>query len=156
MKKTMIIAVHNPEESIVSYVEELLSACVPHVIVVDDGSDVLCQPAFSKIDRLPGCTVIHQDGAMGADEAVMAGINYYRDYLEPLGKSQLLAVNYDSVKDRENMLAYVQDYAAKPFHFTLKDLMPDQLVDALKAPITEGISLARLFITGGLRVNSRY
>ncbi len=156
MKKTIIIAVHNPEDSIVSYVEELLSACVPNVIVVDDGSDMLFQPAFSRLDRLPGCTVIHHNRTLDADEAVMAGINYYRNYLEPISKGQLLAVNYDSVKDREYMLAYVQDYAINPIHFTLRDLIPEQLVDAIKVPVTEGITLARVFITGGLRAISRY
>ena len=156
MKKTIIIAVHNPEDSIVSYVEALLSACVPNIIVVDDGSDMLFQPAFSRLDRLPGCTVIHHNGALDADEAVMAGINYYRNYLEPIAKNELLAVNYDSVKDREYMLAYVQDYAIHPFHLTLRDLIPEQIVDAIKTPITEGITLARVFITGGLRAISKY
>ena len=156
MKKTMIIAVHNPEDAIVSYVEELLSACVPQVIVVDDGSDMLYQPAFTRLEQLPGCTVIHHDGAAKADKAVKAGIEYYNNYLKPLSESQLLAVNYDSVKDREYMLAYVQDYAIHPFHLTLRDLIPEQIVDAIKTPITEGITLARVFITGGLRAISRY
>ena len=156
MTKTIIIAVHNPEDLLISYVEELLSACVPHVIVVDDGSDLLYQPAFASLERLPGCTVIHTDRGMEADQALAEGISYYETYLRPLADSQLLAVNFDSIKDRENMLAYVEGYDHRPFRIALRNALPDQLGKAFLAPFREAYELGRVFIMGGLRAVSRY
>lgn len=55
----VIIPAYNPEESLITYIEELKKTDLQHIIVVDDGSLEKTQPIFQKIKTLGVTLLIH-------------------------------------------------------------------------------------------------
>ena len=55
MDSVIIIPTNNPGRELVSYVEELISACVPHVIIVNDGSDADYSQIFEELSKNSRC-----------------------------------------------------------------------------------------------------
>lgn len=75
MKKVNVCALipsYDPDERLISTVEDLRAAGFHHIIVVDDGSRPDCQPNFDALTPL-GCEVIHLSHNSGKGEALKIG-----------------------------------------------------------------------------------
>jgi len=74
----IIIPALNPDERLISLVQELLSQGQTHIMIMDDGSDMRTQEVFRCLERL-GCLVCHQDSNKGKGEALKTGIQLSKD-----------------------------------------------------------------------------
>ena len=72
MNVCAMIPSYDPDERLISTVEDLRWAGFRHIIVVDDGSRPDCQPYFDALAPL-GCEVIHLPHNCGKGEALKAG-----------------------------------------------------------------------------------
>jgi putative flippase GtrA len=69
----VIIPALNPDEHLVSLVNELRSFGQTHIVVVNDGSDAKYQAIFRRAETL-GCLVCHHAANMGKGEAIKTAI----------------------------------------------------------------------------------
>ena len=102
MDSVIIIPTHNPGRELVSYVEELISACVPHVLVVNDGSDAEYSQIFEEISMLPGVTLLSQ-AVKDRESAMALAIDYYEAHLRPLGVSGVRTVLFENEEQAERV-----------------------------------------------------
>ena len=72
MNVCALIPSYDPDERLISTVEDLRSAGFYHIIVVDDGSRPDCQPYFDALAPL-GCEVVHLPQNSGKGEALKMG-----------------------------------------------------------------------------------
>ncbi len=72
MNVCALIPSYDPDERLVSTVEDLRSAGFRHIIVVDDGSRPDCRPYFDALTPL-GCEVVHLAHNSGKGEALKTG-----------------------------------------------------------------------------------
>ena len=116
MDSVIIIPTHNPGRELVSYVEELISACVPHVLVVNDGSDAEYSQIFEEISMLPGVTLLSQ-AVKDRESAMALAIDYYepetmvhRSYENPvdLKKGSQIVRNHCEPANRFTVFSYFQ------------------------------------------------
>ena len=108
MDSVIIIPTHNPGRELVSYVEELISACVPHVIVVNDGSDAEYSQIFEELSMLPGVTLLAQ--AENDRESAMAlAVDYYEAHLLPLGVTGVRTVIFENEEQAERVLIAAEE-----------------------------------------------
>ncbi len=108
MDSVIIIPTHNPGRELVSYVEELISACVPHVIVVNDGSDAEYSQIFEELSMLPGVTLLVQ--AENDRESAMAlAVDYYESHLLPLGVTGVRTVIFENEEQAERVLIAAEE-----------------------------------------------
>ena len=105
MDSVIIIPTHNPGRELVSYVEELISACVPHVLVVNDGSDAEYSQIFEEISMLPGVTLLSQ-AVKDRESAMALAIDYYEAHLRPLGVSGVRTVLFENEEQAERVLLH--------------------------------------------------
>ncbi|MCX5999454.1 MAG: bifunctional glycosyltransferase family 2/GtrA family protein [Chloroflexi bacterium] len=69
----VIIPALNPDERLVSLVNELYSLGQKYIVAVDDGSNAKYQTIFRRLEML-GCLVCHHVTNMGKGEAIKTGI----------------------------------------------------------------------------------
>ena len=72
MKVCALIPSYNPDERLISTVEDLRAVGFHHIIVVDDGSRVDCQPYFEELAPMD-CEVVHLPHNSGKGEALKIG-----------------------------------------------------------------------------------
>ena len=72
MNVCALIPSYDPDERLISTVEDLRAVGFHHIIVVDDGSRPDCQPNFDALTPL-GCEVIHLSHNSGKGEALKFG-----------------------------------------------------------------------------------
>lgn len=69
----VIIPAYQPEEELIRYTAELLSAGV-RVVVVDDGSGASYGAVFGQLGELPGCTVLRHADNQGKGAAIKTAV----------------------------------------------------------------------------------
>lgn len=79
MKKNccIVIPAYEPEEEIIHYVSELLSAEIGPVVVVDDGSGASYGAVFSRVEEMKNCTVLHHSENQGKGAAIKTAATWY-------------------------------------------------------------------------------
>ena len=77
MKVAVLIPALNPNEALLSYVDELIDAGFQNIIVIDDGSRDEYRYIFSAISDKPGCSVLKHVVNLGKGRALKTGINHY-------------------------------------------------------------------------------
>ena len=60
-KSVIVIPVLNPDNNLITYIEELIRNGVQKIIVVDDGSDETYKDIFSLIEKIPQCILYTHD-----------------------------------------------------------------------------------------------
>ena len=108
MDSVIIIPTHNPGRELLSYVEELISACVPHVIVVNDGSDAEYSQIFEELSMLPGVTLLAQS-ENDRESAMAIAVDYYEAHLLPLGVSGVRTVIFENEEQAERVLIAAEE-----------------------------------------------
>ena len=110
MDSVIIIPTNNPGRELVSYVEELISACVPHVIIVNDGSDAEFSQIFEELSMLPGVTLLAQ-AEKDRESAMALAIDYYEAHLLPLGVSGVRTVLFENEEQAERVLHAAEEHS---------------------------------------------
>jgi len=111
MNSVIIIPTHNPGRELVSYIEELISACVPHVIVVNDGSDAEFSQIFEEISMLPGVTLLSQ-AENDRESAMTLAVDYYESHLLPLGVKGVRTVIFENEEQAERALLAAEEHSS--------------------------------------------
>jgi glycosyltransferase involved in cell wall biosynthesis len=74
----VIVPALNPDERLISLVQELNLQGQAHILIVDDGSDANSQEIFRCLERL-SCLVCHHGSNRGKGEALKTGIKLSKD-----------------------------------------------------------------------------
>ena len=113
MNTAVIVTVHNPKEELINYIEELLSACVSNILIVNDASDAAFMPVFETLSFYPGCTVLENTQPGVPDGAVQTAYTYYKQHLQPMGCRFAYVVNPDNSKDRAALMRILEENAQR-------------------------------------------
>lgn len=78
-KSVIVIPVLNPDNNLITYIEELIRNGVQKIIVVDDGSDETYKDIFSLIEKIPQCILYTHDVNMGKGKALKDALKVYQN-----------------------------------------------------------------------------
>lgn len=79
MKYVPIIPCYNPDEMVLTIINELIKKKFTKIIIIDDGS--FNKQIFNKITKIKECILITHDKNMGKGMALKSGLKYYQDNL---------------------------------------------------------------------------
>lgn len=85
MEYAIVIPALEPEESLLTYIDELLDALAGPVLVVDDGSGPRWAPIFEAIAEKERCVVLRHEVNRGKGRAIKTAIQYYRSKIDYCG-----------------------------------------------------------------------
>lgn len=74
MNTAILIPAYEPDEKLISLVQELSKLQFPIIMVIDDGSSRRCHYIFSTLEEIPRCTVVHHRVNKGKGAALKTGI----------------------------------------------------------------------------------
>ncbi len=81
MNYVVIIPALEPEQKLVAYVNELLSAGIKNIIVINDGSSPKCDSIFGELADMDNCVVLSHSVNMGKGAAIKTALMYYSQYM---------------------------------------------------------------------------
>ena len=84
MKCAIIIPALNPEEGLVSYIDELLALDIGPIILINDGSEPETAPIFQKAAARENCFLLTHQKNQGKGRALKTGIRYYKKFFSAL------------------------------------------------------------------------
>ena len=80
MKINILIPVYQPNENFISLILGIINikwdTTIFNVIIVNDGSDIVCHSIFDKLYHIKHCTIIHHAVNLGKGRAIKTGLNY--------------------------------------------------------------------------------
>lgn len=76
-KAVVVIPALEPDNELITYVDQLLAAGFDRIIVINDGSDSSYDNIFSDVSKHPECTVLKHSVNLGKGRALKNAINYY-------------------------------------------------------------------------------
>ena len=76
MKSILIIPALNPPAELLTYIDELISSGVLHILLIDDGSSSDKTELFKTIEQHPECTVLRHSINMGKGRALKDAFSY--------------------------------------------------------------------------------
>lgn len=76
MKCVVVIPALNPNEDIISYVDELLKGSIMQIIVIDDGSDEVCQHIFDELENFKSVVVLRHKQNKGKGAGLKTAFDY--------------------------------------------------------------------------------
>ena len=85
MNYVVAIPALEPEQKLIAYVNDLLSAGIKKIIVINDGSSAVCNPIFDSIGALDDCIVLTHSVNMGKGAAIKTALKYYSENLSGFG-----------------------------------------------------------------------
>jgi glycosyltransferase involved in cell wall biosynthesis len=107
-KVLLLIPAFNPLRPIVQYVTrclEELSPAIEHVIIVNDGSDVMYDSIFAELAQIKNCTVLVHDKNKGKGRALKTGFEFIiKKQWKAEGVVTVGAHNQHSILDVEQII----------------------------------------------------
>ncbi|MFH2000319.1 MAG: glycosyltransferase [Planctomycetota bacterium] len=76
MNITLLIPAFNPDEHLVSLVQELDEIGFRQIVVINDGSKEACRPIFDRLGQIAACHVVEHAINLGKGRALKTGFNY--------------------------------------------------------------------------------
>lgn len=73
----VLIPAYNPDQKLLSVVEDLIRFGFDKIIIVNDGSDSCCRDIFKKLENMEFCHVLHHAVNLGKGRALKTGFNYF-------------------------------------------------------------------------------
>ncbi|WGF37187.1 glycosyltransferase family 2 protein [Lysinibacillus capsici] len=74
-----IIPAYNPQQSLITYVHQLLATTITQIIIVNDGSDQKYKDIFENLDKIERCQVLQHDCNIGKGGALKTAFAYIRE-----------------------------------------------------------------------------
>ena len=100
MNYVVVIPSLEPDDKLIPYIHELLSAGIKKIIVVNDGSSHKCDSIFNNIDLIEQCKVLTHKINRGKGAAIKTALKFYsQNYSEFSGIITVDADGQHSVKD---------------------------------------------------------
>lgn len=75
-----IIPAYNPQQSLITFVHQLLTTTITQIIVVDDGSDVKYKDIFEDLKQIDGCQVLQHNINIGKGGALKTAFTYIQEH----------------------------------------------------------------------------
>lgn len=72
----VIIPSYEPDEKLITLLQDLKAAGIRHVVLVDDGSGEAYAPFFSRASKMDNCTVLYHAVNLGKGRALKTAFNY--------------------------------------------------------------------------------
>lgn len=86
MNIPILIPAYQPNEKLLELVDELINIGFLHIIIVNDGSNIECNPIFEKLGKIKECHVMKHIVNLGKGRALKTGLNYiYLNFPETIG-----------------------------------------------------------------------
>lgn len=73
-----IIPAYNPQQSLITYVHQLLATTISQIIIVNDGSDQKYASVFEELKKIDCCRVLEHDHNIGKGGALKTAFAYVR------------------------------------------------------------------------------
>ncbi|MFF2179051.1 glycosyltransferase family 2 protein [Lysinibacillus sp. NPDC058147] len=73
-----IIPAYNPQQSLITYVHQLLATSISQIIIVNDGSDQKYASVFEELKKIDCCRVLEHDHNIGKGGALKTAFAYVR------------------------------------------------------------------------------
>ena len=74
----VLIPALSPDGRLVELVHQLRACDLPHVIIIDDGSDAASAPVFEELEAIEGCSVLRHEVNHGKGRALKTGMRFFR------------------------------------------------------------------------------
>lgn len=74
-----IIPAYNPQQSLITYVHQLLATTITQIIIVNDGSDQKYKEIFEDLNNIEGCQVLQHRDNIGKGGALKTAFTYIRE-----------------------------------------------------------------------------
>ncbi|KOY83845.1 glycosyltransferase family 2 protein [Lysinibacillus macroides] len=75
-----IIPAYNPQQSLITFVHQLLTTAITQIIVVNDGSDAKYKDIFENLKQIDGCQVLQHDSNIGKGGALKTAFTYIQEH----------------------------------------------------------------------------
>ena len=99
----LIIPSLNPDESLITYVRELIADGFTKIILVNDGSGPQSRPTFDTIGSWPECDLLVHTVNMGKGRSLKDAFNYYcQKYADHY--AGVITVDADGQHTREDVI----------------------------------------------------
>ncbi len=85
MNYVIVIPSLEPDDKLVPYINELLSAGIEKIIVVNDGSSEKCNEIFNTIGEINKCNVLTHEINRGKGESIKTALKFYRENCQGFG-----------------------------------------------------------------------
>lgn len=73
-----IIPAYNPQQSLITYVHQLLATTITQIVIVNDGSDQKYNELFEDLMKIDRCQVLQHNGNIGKGGALKTAFAYLR------------------------------------------------------------------------------
>lgn len=78
-KSIVVIPTYNPDQTFISYVEELIDAGIANIIIIDDGSIQETQAVFRMLELFPACTVLIHEQNRGKGAGLKTAFRHIQE-----------------------------------------------------------------------------
>ena len=117
MNYVIIIPSLEPDDKLVPYVNELLSAGIKKIIVVNDGSSENCKYIFDTIEEIEACHVLTHHINRGKGAAIKTALKFYTENIT--GFSGVITVDADGQHSVNDVLKMCKAMDEHPDSFVL-------------------------------------
>ncbi len=73
---SIIIPAYEPDDKLITTVQELTGVGFADIVVVNDGSSKACEPVFDKVREIPACTLLCHERNKGKGAALKTAFSY--------------------------------------------------------------------------------
>ena len=117
MNYVIIIPSLEPDEKLVPYVNDLLSAGIKKIIVVNDGSSQKCKSIFDTIEKIDSCHVLTHNINRGKGAAIKTALKFYSESVT--GFDGVITVDADGQHSVKDVLRMCKTMTEHPDSFVL-------------------------------------
>lgn len=91
MYPIIIIPAYQPDQKLITLIEQLLKKASLNVLVVNDGSDQKCDAIFTHLKQLPQVTVLEHAVNLGKGQALKTAFNHFLTHFDASHRGVLTA-----------------------------------------------------------------
>jgi len=117
MNYVIIIPSLEPDDKLVPYINELISAGIKKIIVVNDGSSKKCDYIFNEISNIDECDVLTHEVNRGKGAAIKTAISFYLSKMH--GFDGVITVDADGQHSVIDVLRMCETMSENPDSFVL-------------------------------------
>lgn len=112
MDVIVLVPAYNPDGKLPAFVDSLVAAGFPRIVVVDDGSEPASAPAFARVAAHPECTVLAHAVNLGKGRAIKTGLNHILQ--RHPGAAGVVTADADGQHLARDVAAVVETFRARP------------------------------------------
>ncbi len=104
----ILIPTLNPDDRLISYVDDLINAGVTDIIIVNDGSKKECNNIFNELEQKLQCKVLKHAINQGKGRALKTGFNYFLNtYNDKIG---VITADSDGQHSTKDIIRMIEEF----------------------------------------------